>query len=105
MSTPPLPPTTFNPLSTWQTPGGIRKFSNAKLQSAIDDAVASAGDAHFVVVAHQVYQQDGTAIENVTKVSALVRMADGKFSLAVGAYKDWTKGDLGAEAKVVWKPF
>lgn len=106
MSTPvPMNTAAFNPLATYQTPGGLRKFSNSKLQDAIDDAIASAGDAHFVAVAHQVYHQDGTAIENVTKVSALVRMQDGKFSLAVGAYKDWTKGDLGAEAKVVWKPF
>lgn len=105
MSTPITPTHPYNPLSTWQTPGGLRKFSNAKLQDAIDDAISSAGDAHFVVVAHQVYHQDGASIENVTKVSALVRMADGKFSIAVGAYKDWNKGDLGAEAKVVWKPF
>lgn len=103
MSTPtPFP---YNPLATWEAPGGLRKFSNAKLQSAIDDAISSAGDAHFVVVAHQVYEQNGAAVDNVTKVSALVRTSDGKFSLAVGAYKDWTKGNLGAEAKVIWRPF
>jgi len=95
----------YNPLATYEAPSGLRRFSNSKLQSAIDDAIASAGEAHFVAVAHQVYQQNGDQVENVTKVSALVRLQDGKFSLAVGAYKDWTKGDLGAEAKVVWKPF
>lgn len=103
MSTPIATP--YNPLATYEAPGGLRKFTNAKLQSAIDDAIASAGTSHFVAVAHQVYEQNGDHIENITKVSALVRMQDGKFSLAVGAYKDWTKGDLGAEAKVVWKPF
>lgn len=105
-----MPEKPYNPLATYEAPGGLRRFSNAKLQSAIDDAIASAGDSHFVVVAHHVYEQNGNemtngALTNITKVSALVRMQDGKFSLAVGAYKDWTKGDLGAEAKVVWKPF
>lgn len=95
----------YNPLASYEAPGGLRRFSNAKLQSAIDDAIASAGDAHFVAVAHHVYEQSGEEVENVTKVSALVRLADGKFSLAAGAYKDWNKGDLGAEAKVIWKPF
>lgn len=104
MSTP-VPEKPYNPLATYTAPNGLRRFSNAKLQSAIDDAIASAGDSPFVAVAHHVYEQNGVEVDNVTKVSALVRMQDGKFSLAVGAYKDWTKGDLGAEAKVVWKPF
>ena len=94
----------YNPYATYDQ-GGIRKFTNAKLQSAIDDALAAAGDSHFVVVGHHEFNQDGSQVENVTKVSALVRMADGKFSVAVAGYKDWTKGDMGAEAKVVWKPF
>jgi len=96
----------YNPLSVWQDPNGVRKFSNAKLQSAIDDAIAASGDSHFVAVAHQVYNQNGDQIENVTKVSLLVKLdSAGKFSIAAGGYKDWTKGDLGAEAKVIWKPF
>ena len=99
----PHPP--YNPLATYEAPGGLRRFSNSKLQSAIDDAIASVGDAQFVAVAHHLYEQDGTQVENVTKVSALVRMQDGKFSLAVAGYKDWTKGSLGAEAKAIWKPF
>lgn len=102
MGTTPAP---YNPFAQYQTPEGIRKFTNAKLQSAIDDAIASAGDSHFVVVGHHEYEQDGTVNTNVTKVSALVRTSDGKFTLAVGAYKDWSNGDLGGEAKVVWKPF
>lgn len=98
-------PAQYNPFAKYEAPGGIRKFTNAKLQSAIDDAIASAGDSHFVVVAHHEYDQAGTANTNVTKLSALVRTSDGKFTLAVAAYKDWTSGDQGGEAKVVWKPF
>jgi hypothetical protein len=108
MSTPLTPGvarTSYNPFAQYELPGGLRKFTNAKLQSAIDDAIASAGDAHFVAVAHHEFDQSGVANTNVTKISALVRTSDGKFTLAVGAYKDWTAGDLGAEAKVVWKPF
>lgn len=100
-----MPQRPYNPYATYELPNGLRKFTNAKLQSAIDDAIASAGDSHFVVVGHHEFEQDGAENKNITKVSALVRMADGKFSVAVGGYKDWSKGDLGAEAKIVWKPF
>ncbi len=104
MSTP-VPAAPYNPLAKYKTADGIAKFSNTKLQSAIDDAIAAMGlDDHFAAVAHHVYNQDGTAVENVTKVSAVVRVKGG-FSLAVAGYKDWTKNALGAEAKIVWKPF
>lgn len=88
---------------------GIRRFSNARLQAALDSAIAEMGpDDHVAVVAHHVYHDDGTEIENVTVLSAVVRPPkDSKFkdvSIMVGGFKDWTKGDLGAEAKVVWKP-
>jgi len=95
----------YNPLAKFKTADGLAKFSNTRLQSAIDDAIAAMGpDDHFAAVAHHVYNQDGTAVENVTKVSAVVRVKGG-FSLAVAGYKDWTKDALGAEAKIVWKPF
>lgn len=92
----------YNPYAIREQ-NGIRTFENAKLQSVIDDAVQAVGDRHFAAVAHHVYHNDGTVVENVTKVSLLVKVGGG-FSLAAGAYKDWTSGDLGAEAKAIWVP-
>lgn len=90
-------------LATYQS-GSIRRFSNLQIQAAIDSALAEAKpEDSVVVVAHHVYNSDGTKVENVTKLSALVRLPAG-FSLMAGAYKDWTKGDLGAEGKIIWKP-
>lgn len=103
--TPPLNGPVYNPLAVWEDANGVRRFSNAKLQSAIDDAIAASDGSTFTAVAHHVYEQNGDKIDNITKVSAFVKMADGKFSLAVGGYKDWAKGDLGVEAKAIWKPF
>lgn len=101
MSGSPGVPPIYNPLAKWEDPNGIRKFSNAKLQSAIDDAFkALPADAHAAFVAHHVFNQDGTAVENVTTVSAFVKGPAG-FTLAVAGYKDWSKGSLGAEAKLV----
>lgn len=83
-------------------PSGIRVFENAKLQSAIDQAAAALGsDKTYAAVAHHVYRDDGTRIENVTKVSFIVRGPAG-ISVAVGAYKDWSGGDQGAEGKIIW---
>lgn len=101
----PVPAVPYNPFAQYQLPSGVRKFTNSRLQDAIDDAIASAGDAHFVVVGHHEYNQTGGINENVTKLSALVRTSDGKYTLSLGAFKDWNKGDQGVEAKVVWKPF
>jgi hypothetical protein len=93
--------TPYNPLAKWEDANGIRKFSNAKLQSAIDDALkALPADAHAAFVAHHVFEQNGAATENITKVSAFVKGPAG-FSLAVAGYKDWHRGDIGAEAKLV----
>lgn len=85
--------------------GGQRFFSNEKLQNAIDMAVADASDAPFVVVAHHEFDQHGNENTNVTKLSVAGKLADGKVTIVAGAFKDWTSGDLGAGAKVVWKPF
>lgn len=98
--------TPYNPLAKYKGADGIVRFSNTRLQAAVDDAAKALGaDDHFAAVAHHVYNQDGTEVENVTKVSAIVRTKDGKLSLAVAGYKDWSKGSLGGEAAVVWKPF
>jgi len=39
--TDPVAATPYNPLARFKTADGIAKFSNTKLQSAIDDAIAA----------------------------------------------------------------
>lgn len=86
-----------------ELPNGVRVFDNAKIQGAIDSALAAMGpDDRFATVAHHVYRSDGTKVENVTKLSVVVKVKGG-FSIAAGAYKDWTSGDQGAEGKIVFK--
>jgi hypothetical protein len=93
--------TPFNPLAKWEDPNGIRKFSNGKLQSAIDDALkALPADAHAAIVAHHVYEQSGMEVDNRTTVSIFLKGPAG-FTLAAAGFKDWVKGDIGAEAKLV----
>ena len=80
--------------------GTLRRFSDERIQAAIDNAFAEAKpEDKLVVVAHHVFNSDGT---NVTKLSALYRLPAG-FSVVAGAYKDWTKGDMGAEGKIVFR--
>ena len=89
----------MNSLLTEAAPG-IRKFSDARINIAIESALAEMKpDEKVAIVAHHVY----TGGENVTKLSAVYRLGP-TFTVMAGAFKDWTKGDLGAEAKVVWKP-
>ncbi len=84
---------------------GLRRFSDTRIQTAIDSALAALEPGKsLAVVAHHVYHNDGTAVENVTKLSLVVRLPAG-FSVAAAAYKDWTSGELGAEGEVVWSPF
>jgi hypothetical protein len=103
----PLPAYDPKPLlPTLESSTGVRYFQNASIQRAVDEALAELGpDTPVAVVAHQTYNNDGTVIENKTTLSAAARNKDGKWSIMVAGYKDWTRGDLGAEAKVVWKPF
>ena len=83
--------------------GGLRRFTNLKVQAAIDSALAEARpEDKVVVVAHQVYNNDGTTTENRTMLSAMVRLPAG-FSVLAGGYRDWNKGDIGFEGKIVWK--
>jgi hypothetical protein len=94
---------TLPTLATYDS-GGVRRFSNLKIQAAIDTALAEATDADkVVIVAHHVYNTDGSVVENRTMMSALVRLPAG-FSVMAGGFKDWTKGELGVEGKIVWKP-
>lgn len=91
----------YNPLAKWEDSNGIRRFSNAKLQSAIDDAFKVLPEGkHAAIVAHHVYEQNGDEITNVTKVSVFIKGPAG-FTLAAAGFKDWDKGDVGAEAKLV----
>jgi hypothetical protein len=94
-------PVAYNPLAKWEDANGIRKFSNSRLQSAIDDAFkVLPPDKNAAIVAHHVYNQDGTAVENITKLSIFVKGPAG-FTLAAAGYKDWASGNQGAEAKLV----
>jgi hypothetical protein len=97
--------TLYNPLAQYQRPDGTRAFTNNVLQSAIDLALAKANpDDPFLAVAHHVYNQDGTEVENITKASFFVRLPAG-LSLACGGYKDWTKPKAhGVGAEIVWRP-
>lgn len=91
-------------LTTYES-GPFRRFTNPYTQAALDSALAEVSDADpVVVIAHHVYNADGTKVENKTMLSAVVKLPAG-FSLMVGGYKDWTKPlDQGVEGKVVWKP-
>lgn len=73
----------------------LRKFSNAKIQAAIDDALSHVSkDKPVAVVAH-------ATLEGV-KLSAAARIGD-DWTIMAAAFKDWD-GNMGAEAKVVWTP-
>lgn len=95
----------YDPLAIYQRSDGTRAFTNAKLQSAIDLALSKVtGDEPFLAVAHHVYNQDGTQVENVTKASFYVRLAKG-LSVSCGGYKDWTKPKAhGVGAEIIWRP-
>ena len=75
---------------------GIRRFSNNKVQSAINNALAKLPKDHkLAVVAHA--DLEGASLTTVVKL-------DDKWSVQAGAYKPW-RGKLSAEAEVVWSPF
>jgi hypothetical protein len=90
----------YNPAALREV-NGIRTFANDKLQSAIDEAVKALDGKIVAAVAHHIYRNDGTEIENITKVSVAVRIGD-SWSIMAGAYKDWEHGDVGAEAKATF---
>jgi hypothetical protein len=84
-------------------PNGLRVFENGRIQAAVDNAIASLEPGEsWAIVGHHVYRDDGTVIENVSKVSVVVRLGD-HFSVAAGAFQDWTKHDRGVEGKVILK--
>lgn len=91
-------------LKTYES-GPFRRFTNPYTQAALDSGLAEASaDDPVVVVAHHVYNADGTKIENRTMLSIVAKLPAG-FSVMVGGYKDWTKPlDQGFEGKIVWKP-
>lgn len=77
---------------------GIRRFDDANIQRAVDRAVASIPEGHqFAVVAH--------ADLVGASMSVVIRPKEGSdWSVAVSCYKPY-KGELAAEAKVVYSPF
>lgn len=84
--------------------GGVRRFSDTRIQAAIDSALASVKpDSKVAVVVHHIYAHPGgVAGENRTTATLLVRLPQG-FSVAAAGYKDWSKGEIGAEAQLVWE--
>lgn len=91
-------------MTTTPTPGGlsltqvagIRRFDDAKIQAAIDNALAGLPDGRrCAVVAH--------ATMTGASLSLVVKLGD-KWSVAAGAYKPYA-GALTAEAEVRWCPF
>lgn len=102
----PLPVYDNKLLPTYTNVAGLRRFVNPNIQAAVDSALSELGpNDQVAVVAHQVYNADGTVVTNKTMLSAVARTKDQKWSVMVAGYKDWSHGDLGGEAKVVWKPF
>lgn len=90
--------------STSTTPGGlsltqvagIRRFDDAKIQAAIDNALAGLpADRKCAVVAH--------ATMTGASLSLVVRLGD-KWSVAAGAFKPYS-GPMTAEADIRWSPF
>jgi hypothetical protein len=84
---------------------GVQVFENPFTQSALDRAIsqlAADPNAHFAAVAHHIYDNNGQRVQNVTKVSFVCRLPAG-FSVAVGAYKDWSKGDAGVEGQIAFR--
>lgn len=80
--------------------GSLYRFNDQRIQETIDNVLSGVEpDDKLVVVAHHVFRNDGT---NVTKLTALYRLPAG-FSVVAGAYKDWSKGDAGAEGKIVFR--
>lgn len=76
--------------------GGVRRFTNNKLQGAISRALDKLPEGRKVaVVAHA--DLEGASLTTVVKL-------DDKWSIQAGAYKPW-RGKLSAEAEVVWSPF
>lgn len=93
-------PATVGALPQLYQTGTLRRFSDDRIQAAIDAALAEAKpEDKMVVVAHHTFNTDGT---NITKLSVLYRLPAG-FSVVAGAFKDWNKGDMGAEGKIVFR--
>jgi hypothetical protein len=75
--------------------GGIRMFSDAKLQTAVERALSQLDDKHRVaVVAH--VDRDGVSLTSVVKIRD-------EWSIMVPCYKPF-KGKLSVAAAVVWTP-
>ena len=88
-------PTPANTLTLTET-DGIRRFTSAAIQSAIDDALSSLpADRRVAVVAHA--DLEGTSLSLVCRLGPA-------WSVSAAAYKPY-HGAMEAEAKVVWSPF
>lgn len=84
------------PLQVVEGADGIRRFSDANIQAAIDHAIAELGpDDHVAVIAHADQAGDVT-------LSAVARLGAG-FSVMAAAFKAHDK-PLVFAAEIVWKP-
>ena len=95
----------YNPLAVYEK-DGIRRFINPWLQDEMASILADMMSGETIaVVAHHLYNQDGTKVENTAKLSAVVRNPFGWSGLSImaGGFKDWTSGELGAEGKIVFR--
>lgn len=83
--------------------GGIRRFANPYLQSELDATLNSMGpNESIAVVAHGVYESDGTRVEKKVVLTAVYRLPAG-FSIVAGGFKDFVTGNKGAEASIVFR--
>ena len=75
--------------------GNIRRFTDARIQHAIDEALSHVGaDKPVAVVAH-------VTLDGV-KLSVAARLGT-DWTINAAAFKDWG-GDMGVDARVVWTP-
>jgi hypothetical protein len=74
---------------------GIRRFSDVKIQAAIDEALKHVTPEKPVAVV-------GHVTDEGWKLSAAARLGD-DWSIMAAAYQDWG-GSVSADAAVVWTP-
>ena len=91
----------YRKLTVSQDSSGLRTFDDINVQRAVDRALAKLGtDKHFAAVAHA----DLSNGKGGASLTAVCRLPDGRWSIAVGVYKPYTKTiqDLGFGAEIAF---